>query len=66
MANILSYDFVSEVECYDIDRNSWKVINYISESNKLRILHPGAVQINGKKIMIFGGLVPPVEHDEDH
>jgi len=43
MANNLSYDFVSEVECYDIDRNTWKVINYISESNKLRVLHPGAV-----------------------
>lgn len=57
---------MSEVEVYDIDRNNWRVINYISEKNKLRVLHPGTVQINGKKIMIFGGIVPPREDEEEN
>lgn len=56
---------MSEVEVYDLDRNNWRVINYISEKNRLSIIHPGAVQISGKKIMIFGGIVPPSSNDEE-
>jgi hypothetical protein len=36
-----SFDFVSQVEVFEIEKNSWKVINYISENNKLKVLHPG-------------------------
>ena len=35
------FDFVSQVEVFEIEKNSWKVINYISENNKLKVLHPG-------------------------
>jgi hypothetical protein len=26
---------------FEIEKNAWKVINYISENNKLKVLHPG-------------------------
>lgn len=55
---------MSEVEVYDLERNTWKVINYISDKSKLRVLHPGNIQITGKKIMIFGGIIPFVEENE--
>ena len=51
----LSFDFVQEVEAFDIERNIWKTINYITDKNKLRIMHAGATQVTSKKIMIFGG-----------
>lgn len=52
----LSFDFVQEVEAFDIERNMWKTINYITDNNKLRIMHAGATQVTSKKIMIFGGM----------
>ena len=42
---------------YDIDKNYWKVLNYIAEKEKLSILHAGAMQISSQKIMIFGGII---------
>jgi len=50
------YTFASQVEVFDIDRNAWKVINYISEQDKLRLVYPGSFQVNSKRIIIFGGL----------
>ena len=35
--------FVSNVEVYDIDKNQWKAINFISDHSKLSIIHPGTV-----------------------
>jgi hypothetical protein len=35
------FDFVNEVEVYEIDRGSWKTINYISDINKLKIINSG-------------------------
>jgi hypothetical protein len=29
------YDFVEQVEVYEIDKKTWKTINYISEPKKL-------------------------------
>lgn len=52
-----AFDFVQEVEAYDIEKGVWKTINYIADNLKLRTLHAGAIQVTGKKIMIFGGLV---------
>ena len=43
---------------FDIDKNYWKVLNYIADKEKLSILHAGAMQISSQKIMIFGGIVP--------
>ena len=44
------------MEVYDTDRNNWKVINYINEQDKLRVVYPGSFQSTGKRIIIFGGL----------
>jgi len=49
---------VSDVEVYDIERDNWRVINYISEKERLTLMHPGSIQVTGKKIMIFGGISP--------
>lgn len=35
------FEFVNQVEVYEIENDTWKVINYINESSKLRVLHPG-------------------------
>lgn len=51
------------MEVYDTDRNNWKVINYINEQDKLRVVYPGSFQSTGKRIIIFGGLKPL---DSDH
>jgi hypothetical protein len=58
-----SFSFVSNVEVYEIEKNQWKVINYISESSRLRLLNPGCYQVTGKKILIFGGVKPPAEEE---
>lgn len=60
----LTFDFVQEVEAFDIEKNIWKTINYMNDNYKLRIIHGGATQVTGKKIMIFGGLVDPSEDDD--
>ena len=57
------FSFVSDVEVYDIERKTWKSINYISELSQLRLLNPGVFQVTGKKIMIFGG-AKPIEENE--
>ncbi len=55
---------MDSVEVYDIDRSSWRTINYISNKESLKLVHPGIIQITGKKIMIFGGIAPYHEDDE--
>ena len=49
---------VKEVEVFEIARKAWKTINYISEPERLLVLSPGAMQIAGSQILIFGGFVP--------
>lgn len=71
MASILSngskpYDFIKEVDVYDIERNSWKTLNFVAEKEKLRIINPACVQINGKTILIFGGIVESEEQKADN
>ena len=53
-----AFEMVRDVEVYDVEKNQWKVLNYITESRKLCVINPGAVQISGKEILIFGGLTP--------
>jgi len=60
------FSYVDTVEAFDIERNIWKTINYITDSSKLRIIHAGAIQVTSKKIMIFGGMVDPEDADEEH
>jgi hypothetical protein len=59
----LMFDFVQEVEAFDIEYNQWKTINYISNNEKLRIINPGSTQVTSKKIIIFGGMVEVEEAD---
>lgn len=59
------WNFVQEVEAFDIEKNMWKTINFITDNLKLRIVHAGATQVTGMKIMIFGGMIEPEEGDED-
>ena len=35
------FEFVNQVEVYEIEKNQWKAINYISENNRIRLLNPG-------------------------
>lgn len=37
------FDYVQEVEAFDIERNIWKTINYITDNEKLNIIHAGAI-----------------------
>ena len=60
------FDFVSQVEVFEIEKNAWKVINYISENNKLKVLHPGTYQVTGKRIIIFGGVKPAQEDNNQN
>lgn len=41
------FDFVEQVEVYEIDKKAWKTINYISEPKRLQVLLAGATQIAG-------------------
>ena len=56
---------MQEVEAFDIEKNVWKTINYITDNLKLRIIHAGATQVTGKKIMIFGGMIEHQEGEEE-
>ena len=58
------FDFVTEVEVCELEKQTWKTINYITEPQRLAILSPGTVQIAGSQILIFGGLLPS-EGNED-
>ena len=53
------------MEAYDVERNNWKIINYITDNYKLRIINAGATQVTGKKIMIFGGMIETEEGEEE-
>lgn len=64
MGDKLPFTFVEEVEAFDIERNIWKTINYITDACKLRILHAGVIQVTSKKILIFGGMVEPDQEQE--
>ena len=59
------FEFVQEVEVYEISKNVWKTINYISEPQRLAVISPGSMQIAGSQILIFGGLVPKDEMNND-
>ena len=61
----MPFTYVEEVEAFDIERNIWKTINYITDSLKLKIIHAGAIQVTSKKMMIFGGMVEPEDGDEE-
>ena len=37
------FDYVEEVEAFDIEHNLWKTINYITDNCKLRSIHSGAI-----------------------
>ena len=38
-----------------------------TDNNKLKIIHAGATQVTGKKIMIFGGMVDyEIEEGDEH
>tara|TARA_B110000285_G_scaffold192429_1_gene220818 strand:+ start:2066 stop:2314 length:249 start_codon:yes stop_codon:yes gene_type:complete len=41
------FDYVQEVEAFDIEKNLWKTINFITDNVKLRIIHGGATQVTG-------------------
>ena len=60
----MPFDFVEEVEAFDIEKNIWKTINYITDACKLRILHAGAIQVTSKKMLIFGGMIEPDQEQE--
>lgn len=49
---------MKEVEVFEIQKQTWKTINYISEPERLTIISPGSMQISGSQILIFGGLIP--------
>ena len=56
------FDFVKDVDVFDIEKNQWKTINFVTEKEKLKIINPGSLQVSGKIILIFGGII---EHDEE-
>ena len=60
-----SNEFVSDVEVFDIDRNLWRTLNYISDKGKLRLVYPGCFQVTGKKIMVFGGCRQREDEEEN-
>jgi Galactose oxidase, central domain len=64
--NQIPYEFVNNVEVFKIEKNQWKLINYVSESNRLSLLNPGCFQVTGKKILIFGGIRPADEEHNNH
>ncbi len=49
-----SWQFVQEIEVFEVEKGVWSEINYIDKS-KFNLLNPGCLQVTGKKIMIFGG-----------
>ena len=51
------FSFITQVEVYDVEKNHWKVLNYISNKEKLSILYPGVVQVSSQRLMIFGGII---------
>ena len=61
----LSFDYVQEVEAFEIEKGSWRTINYINDNEKLRIIHAGAIQVSGKKIMIFGGMIENEDEENE-
>ena len=61
----LSFDFVQEVEAFEIEKGIWRTINYINDNEKLRIIHAGAIQVSGKKIMIFGGMIENEDEENE-
>jgi hypothetical protein len=59
------FDFVQEVEAFEIEKGIWRTINYINDNEKLRIIHAGAIQVSGKKIMIFGGMIENEDEENE-
>lgn len=65
IGDVQLFNYVEEVEAFDIERNMWKTVNYITDGFKLKIMHAGAIQVTSKKILIFGGMIEPEEGDDD-
>lgn len=42
-----SSTYINDIEVYDVEKNTWKVLNYIADKQKLNILYPGAIQVSG-------------------
>ena len=59
------FDFVKEVEVYEIEKRTWKTLNYIGEPQRLAVISPGTAQIAGSQILIFGGLIPAEDQESD-
>ena len=59
------FDIVKEVEIFEIEKQTWKTINYITEPQRLAILSPGTTQIAGSQILIFGGLVASEDNEDE-
>ena len=58
---IQPFEFVQQVEVYEIEKKVWRTLNYISEPQRLQVIAPGVTQLAGSQIMIFGGIVPAQE-----
>lgn len=58
---IQPFEFVQQVEVYEIEKKVWRTLNYISEPQRLQVIAPGVTQLAGSQIMIFGGIVPATE-----
>jgi hypothetical protein len=63
--NNIAFDYVNDVEYYDIDKKAWKTVTYIADKGKLRSMHSGVAQISGKKVLLFGGITSVNEDSED-
>ena len=61
----MPFEFVKEVEVYEIEKKTWKTLSYIGEPQRLAVIAPGVTQLTGSQIMIFGGVIPAAERTAD-
>lgn len=45
--NSQPFEFVQEVEVFDIEKKYWRTLNYISEPQRLAVIAPGVTQMAG-------------------
>ena len=43
------FEFVKEVEVFDIEKKTWRTLNYISEPQRLAVIAPGVTQLTGSQ-----------------
>ena len=41
------FEFVKEVEVFEIEKKTWRTLNYISEPQRLAVIAPGVTQLTG-------------------